>query len=293
MFSTWVRFFVAWFVPSRNRLKNHRAKAASVVREVKKRNARSAKEGEDDTDEESLLCWMLENGSPEETTVTEMAKQQLIMTLAGVHTTSTNTSIFLFKLCEHPEWVSVFRQEIEDVKRQTGDSSRTDIRHWHRQLERMDSFLLECFRVHPPIVLSPQRVALQAFTLKDGTHIPKGCRIAFANAEHQMDPEVTPDPHTFDPMRAYRRRHSAADQYDRNQTVLTDLSNNLTFGYGNQACRGRFLGVAEIKMLLARLIAELNFKYPEGKSMLVIMSADGNVFVDPTATLMMKRRRTL
>lgn len=84
-------------------------------------------------------------------------------------------------------------------------------------------------------VVSPQRVALQDYTLKDGTQIPKGCRIAFANSEHQMDPEVTPDPLNFDPMRSYRKRHSSENEYDKNQAVLTDMNNNLTFGYGSQA----------------------------------------------------------
>lgn len=134
-------------------------------------------------------------------------------------------------------------------------------------------------------------MALQPYTLKDGTHIPKGCRIAFANGDHQMDPEITPDPFTFDPMRSYRKRQSSRLQHDRNQAVLTDLNNNLTFGYGNQACPGRFLGVAEVKFLLARLLTEFDFKYPEGKSMPRTLHADENVFPEPSAKLMMRKRR--
>lgn len=140
-------------------------------------------------------------------------------------------------------------------------------------------------------IVSPQRVALSAYTLKDGTHIPKGCRIAFTNAEHQMDPAITPDPFTFDPMRSYHRRYSSPDQHDRHQAVLTDVDNNLTFGYGNQACPGRFLGVAEIKMLVARLLTEFEFMYPEGKSMPRTLGADENVFMDPSARLLMRKRK--
>lgn len=139
--------------------------------------------------------------------------------------------------------------------------------------------------------MSPQRVALSAYTLKDGTHIPKECRIAFTNAEHQMDPAVTPDPLTFDPMRSYRKRYSSPDQYDKHQAMPTNVDNNLTFGYGNQACPGRFLGVAEIQMLLARLLTEFDFKYPEGKSMPRTMGVDENVFLDPSARLLMRKRK--
>ncbi|KAI1309821.1 cytochrome P450 [Xylaria venustula] len=294
MFPTWMRPFVARLVPARNRLKSHRAKAEEVVGEKMKKHyewMEKKKNGENPEYEETLLDWMIEEASPEEASVAEMANRQLIMTLASVHTTSTNTSIFLFELCEHPEWFSLLREEIDEVNKQTGDASRTDIRRWHRHLDRMDSFLLECFRIHPPILLSPQRVALEPYTLKDGTHIPKGCRIAFANGDHQMDPEITEDPFTFDPMRSYRKRQTSTLQHDRNQAVLTDLNNNLTFGYGNQACPGRFLGVAEVKFLLARLLTEFDFKYPEGKSMPNTLHADENVFPEPSAKLMMRKRR--
>lgn len=133
-------------------------------------------------------------------------------------------------------------------------------------------------------------MALSACTLKDGTHIPQGCRIAFTSAEHQMDPNITPDPFTFDPMRSYRKRHASPEQHNRHQAALADIDDNLTFGYGSQACPGRFLAVAEIKMLLARFLTEFDFKYPPGKSLPKTMSGDENVFLDPSAKLLMKKR---
>ncbi|POS70322.1 hypothetical protein DHEL01_v211284 [Diaporthe helianthi] len=295
MFPTWMRPVIAAILPSRYRLRRCRDKAEEVMgaRMKKHFDAQRAKQrGElvDDEADETLVDWMLDNGTEQETTLAEMANRQCTMTLASIHTTSTNTATFLFELCEHPEWFPVIREEIDQVKEQMGDEE-IDYRRWHSRLEKMDSFLMECFRMHPPILLNPQRVALSAYTLKDGTHIPEGARVAFASAEHQMDPAVTPDPLTFDPMRSYRKRYSSPDQQDRHQAVLTDIDNNLTFGYGNQACPGRFLGVAEIKMLVARLLTEFDFKYPEGKSMPRTLSADENVFLDPKATLMMRKRK--
>ncbi len=155
MFPTWMRFVVAQFLPSRHRLKHHREKAVEVVGAKMKRHydALPRKErGETVEDEDTLVDWMLENGSKEETTVTEMANRQLAMTLASIHTTSTNTANFLFELCAHPEWFPVLREEIDKVGKETGNASEVDIRRWHPQLEKMDSFLLECFRVHPPIL---------------------------------------------------------------------------------------------------------------------------------------------
>jgi cytochrome P450 len=235
---------------------------------------------------------MMDNATPEEKELHEMANLKLILTLASINTTSTNASAFLYELCAHPEWFPVLREEIEQVnqKTQASDKKQLDIRRWHPQLEKMDSFLLECFRIRPLILLIPQRVALQSYTLKDGTHIPKGCRIGFANGAHQNHPNTTPNPETFDPMRSYNKRQTSEEEYNRHQASLTDINDNLGFGYGNQACPGRFLGVAEIKMLLARLISEFDFKYPEGKSLPRTLTADENLFLEPGAKLMMRRR---
>ncbi|CAJ2504889.1 Uu.00g122830.m01.CDS01 [Anthostomella pinea] len=215
------------------------------------------------------------------------------MSLASIHTTSSNTASFLFELCAHPEWFPILRDEIEEVGKQTGNASEVGIKR------------------------EPAKSGTAAVYLKDETHIPKGCRIAFASTEHQMDPDVIPDPFTFDPKRSYRRRQESPAYHDRNLAALTDINNHLTFGYGSQAisdsfmvpdplcpssgsknrlfapltCLGKFLGVAEINQLLSRLITEFDFKYPEGKSMPKTMCADKDVSMDPGAKLIMRKRK--
>ncbi|KAI0479498.1 cytochrome P450 [Xylariaceae sp. FL0804] len=265
----------------------------------KKQEEENEKEEEEqeEQEEQALMDWMLDNGSSGEVEVGEMANRLLLMALASTHTTSQSAANFLFELCAHPEWFPALRGEIDEVNRAAAeaeaeaDDGGVDLKMRQRRLERVDSFLLECFRVHPLNLLSPQRVVLQPYTLEDGTHIPKGCRIAFANSVHQMDPAVTPDPERFDPMRSYRRRQTSPEESLKSQAVLTDVNHNLTFGYGSQACPGRFFGVAEIKILVSRLIADFDFKYPEGKSMPKGLTADENVFIDPSAKLMMRRRK--
>lgn len=155
MFPTWLRPVIAAVLPSRYRLRKCRDKAEEVMAAKMKKHfdALQAKErGETVNDEdETLVDWMIDNGTEEETTVVEMANRQCTMTLASIHTTSTNTSTLLFELCEHPEWFSVLREEIDEVRKQMGEEE-LDYRRWHTKLEKMDSFLLECFRIHPPIL---------------------------------------------------------------------------------------------------------------------------------------------
>lgn len=134
-------------------------------------------------------------------------------------------------------------------------------------------------------------MAMEPFTLRDGTHVPAGTRLAFANFEHQMDPAVVPNPQEFDPMRNYRKRYSSPDQRNKHLAGQTHPS-NLAFGYGNQACAGRQFAVAEIKLIMACFLHEFDFKFPEGKGQPRNMHINENVFADPTATVMMRRRGT-
>jgi len=135
--------------------------------------------------------------------------------------------------------------------------------------------------------VSPQRLAIVSITLKDGTHIPAGTRIACANAD--ILSASLPDSLTFDPMRSYRKRHST-NQLNKHQAGQPD-TDNLHFGYGKQACPGRHFAVGEIKMILVKMLSEFEFKYPEGKTRPRNFFADENVFVDPRARLMMRKRR--
>lgn len=124
-------------------------------------------------------------------------------------------------------------------------------------------------------------------TLKDGTHIPAGTRVTCANADILND--NTPSPSSFDPMRAYRKRYQSGE-LNKHQAGQTEKE-NLHFGYGKQACPGRFFAVGEIKLVLVRLLNEFDFKYPSGKSRPRNFFADENVFPDPRARLLMRKKR--
>lgn len=98
-------------------------------------------------------------------------------------------------------------------------------------------------------------------------------------------------PERFDPLRSYRKRHA---DYDKNKYRFTAGQTNaasLSFGYGSQACPGRYFAVAEIKLVLMRLLLDFEFRHPDGKTRPQTMYADENVFMDPGAKLMMRTRK--
>lgn len=297
MFPRWTLPFIAHFIPARYRVKKHLKKASEFMRQSVQKSPKSllrGEHGEPAEDETVLLSWMMENGTERETAIPEMAARQCILAVASVHTTAGNATNIIFDLCAHPEWFPVLREEIDHVTQELGklgEKKDVDTRLWLSRLEKLDSFIIESQRLNPVMLVHPQRVAMEPLTLNDGTRIPAGTHVGWAHHHHVMDPAITPNPEVFDPLRSYRKRHSSPEEMNKHLAGQTE-PNRLSFGYGKQACPGRFFAVDEIKTLLVRLLSNYNFKYPQGKNRPKPRYANENVFVDPTARLMMKRKST-
>ncbi|KAI0161016.1 cytochrome P450 [Hypoxylon sp. FL1284] len=298
MFPPWTHHLIAHLVPARYRLLRHLRVAQDIVSKSMREYAESQEKGQDKDGDDPLLYWMMDNAMENEKPISEMSARQAILSLASIHTTSMNAANMLLDLCNNPECVEDLREEIAEVSNDVGEldelgEKKPDmiVRQWLPRLEKLDSFLVESQRMNPVILLNPQRVANQSFTFKDGTHIAAGTRLTFCNYAHQHDPAVTPNPEAFDPMRSYRKRHSAPEHM--NKYISTQLGDtNLTFGYGNQACPGRYFAVAEIKMIMVRLLSEFEFKFFDGQSRPKSRYADENVYPDPDAKILMRRRRS-
>ena len=132
------------------------------------------------------------------------------------------------------------------------------------------------------------RIATSHLTLSDGVKLPKGTHIAVAAAPIMMDASVVPDPNTFDPFRWYHKREDPTET-NKHQFAVTS-KDYLHFGHGKFSCPGRFFAANEIKMLLSHLLLEYEFKYPEGKGRPKNMTADENIYPDPSARLLIRKR---
>jgi cytochrome P450 len=127
---------------------------------------------------------------------------------------------------------------------------------------------------------------MQPLTLRDGTFLPKGTHVAFAAADILSDESKIKNPETFDAYRSYRSRNSASPHI-----LGQNDKDHLAFGNGKQACPGRLFAVAEIKTVFARLLLEYDFKYPEGKGRPENLHVNEMVVVNPTAKLMIRKKR--
>ncbi|CAE7033980.1 hypothetical protein PTNB85_03757 [Pyrenophora teres f. teres] len=291
-FPNWLRPVVAPLIPNRWRLRQCVEKGKKIVgSQIKMRQDAIASNM---PPEDTLLGWMLDNGTDVEIELTRITHMQLLLMLASIHITTMTAANFLFDLCTHVEWMPVLRKEIEDVIAEYGPvGSRPDIpaRVWLSKLEKMDSFLVESQRLEPATQLKPMRAVLQDVTLKDGTRLPRGTLIAWTGHQHVHDPAVNPDPYVFDPMRSYRKRY-ANDKAEYNKYVAgqNELT-NLAFGYGNQACPGRYFAVNEIKLMLSRLVMECEWKLPNGTTRPQSYGIEENYFLQPHCKIMMRSRK--
>ncbi|KAI1337313.1 cytochrome P450 [Xylariaceae sp. FL0016] len=289
---SWLHPLIARLLPSRRRMKKKLDLAAQILAPTMDSMSRQG-ETDGQSENETLLQWMMDHGNTQETRLHEMATRSCLLMLASIHSTTMAVTHVLFDLCSHPEWFEELRDEIRDTSHKLGPMDANDIvPRWLSSLEKMDSLLVESQRLHPPIILSPQREALAPITLHDGTHIPQGCRVAFAASCYPDASHSTSDAERFDPMRSYRKRHAAAHQ--RNRHLAGQISpDNLVFGYGRFACPGRAFAVTEVKMILVDLLSSCEFKLPDGVQGLECRSADEIVYPIPEARIVMRRREKL
>lgn len=215
-----------------------------------------------------------------------LAKQQLILIFLAVHTTSTTvTNVYvaefkrfawirsglirtysLYTLAASPEYMEPLREEVRQAIAENGGaiSSRA-----LEQMVKLDSYMKETSRFYSGIV-NFQRKVVHGFTLSNGQYIPPGVIIEAPSHAIYMDdanfPRDSPPAEVFDGFRYYKLRQSGlVTDHARNLFVTTN-EHNLGFGYGKHACPGRFFAANEIKMLLARLLLDYDFKN-EGDSM--------------------------
>jgi len=100
---------------------------------------------------------------------------------------------------------------------------------------------------------------------------------------------------TFDPYRFHRLRngedkdpigYKTTEQYQ----FVTVTKENLSFGFGRNAFPGRFFAANEIKLILARLLMEFDFKLPAGETERFKNLAIANsIMPDPNKKVLMRR----
>ncbi len=300
----WSRPYVQWFLSDCARIRQQVKRAEEIIEPViaKRLEAMAlAKKGLAEMPEDAIV-WMHQTATGKGKEY-HAAHIQLSLSMASVHTTSDLFSNILFQLCRHPEWIEPLLKEAQDVRVEGGwektslyrmklaDSLmketqrlkplgvRASSRHRHRPLE-CSSYP----RLTSGIVLS-HRYTHDDVTLSDGTFIPKGAIIG-TNMSRMWDPEVYPNPDEWQPDRFLKLREEPGKEHS-SQFVTTTME-SLGFGIGSHACPGRFFASSKVKLLLAYVLENYEFKRADTGKDAVPMFLE--IVTNPKAKLLVRRK---
>ncbi|RHZ63614.1 cytochrome P450 [Aspergillus thermomutatus] len=285
-FPKWMHPVVGHLLPSYWAIHSNLRTAKRIISPmVRQRRAEEAKGNPDYEKPNDLLQWMMDGANENDGQPDKLAHRQLLLSLASIHTTTMAAAHCFYDLCQHPEYFEPLREEINDVITQDGGWKKTTL----NKMRKLDSFLKESQRINPPSLLAFNRIVSEDLTLSDGTLLPKGTHFSMPSAAILQDPSVEPDANHFDGFRYYKKRLNP-EEANKHQFAMTD-NNNLHFGHGKFSCPGRFFASNEIKIIMAHLLTDFEFKYPPGASRPRNLTADENLYPDPSARLLMRRRR--
>ncbi|OGM49497.1 hypothetical protein ABOM_001720 [Aspergillus bombycis] len=176
---------------------------------------------------------------------------------ASVHQTVSITMWTIFQLALRPEYQDLIRREIHDLTVRDSASpipiSELDMRTL-RKASCTDSFIREVLRMKGDAV-NLVRMARKDVQMGDYI-IPKGSLVLPLVSLSNRSPRYNEgDPKKFDGMR----------WVDKQKAASTTDPGHLSFGLGRWACPGRFLAVAEIKLAIFALLADMRLELVDGR----------------------------
>ncbi|KUJ14117.1 cytochrome P450 [Mollisia scopiformis] len=238
----------------------------------------------------------------------KVVKRLMTVNFAAIHTSTFTATNIIFDLLSSPnaaENIQEIREEMLHVLSEHGGK-------WDKnavaQLVKTDSAVRESLRISTfmshgmdRMVVSPDGV-----TMQDGLHLPAGSRIATSTFAIHHDDDIYENSRTYDPFRFSRIRETATmtkttqgnggEQKDftkllesKNLSTVTTSDTFLSFGHGRHACPGRFFAATEMKLLLACIILNYEFKALEARPPNQYIG--GAILPPMQATISIKRRQ--
>ncbi|PYI00108.1 cytochrome P450 [Aspergillus ellipticus CBS 707.79] len=239
----------------------------------------------------TLVQWVWDNSEEEMKTDDYQSKLQILATVPTIYTVAFGVAQCIFDLATRPEYLPMLREEYQSVLQAANGNLTKDS---FSKMVKLDSFMKESQRLNPLTMVSFERKVLEPLTLPDGTRLPAGAHLAAPSFHIARDPEYFEDPNEFDGLRflkLHRDQISSGSLKDqsKHQYVSVDET-SLHFGYGRQACPGRWYAAVEIKLLLGSLIMDYDLRLEDAKGGRPTSKVD-NMFIYPDPTKMVALRK--
>nr|ULA45396.1 cytochrome P450 monooxygenase NecE [Nectria sp. HLS206] len=271
----WItRPFAAWRMPALRKIRQHREEAKELLKPViDKRLADMEKP--DFKPPPDLIQLVLDGTKGKGRSLDYQINAQIGTGRASLFTTGVTISHLMYDLTTHPEFIEPLREEVLSLG--NVKMNRANV----AKLEKMDSFIRECQRWNKFLLVGTIRKVLKPLELSDGTVLPKGALLGLNTHDAVFKYTTLDDPEVFDGLRFYKLRSQPGSE-NKFQAVAPG-PDHLVFGYGPQACPGRFFAVHEAKVVLSRILSRYEFKLrkpvdsPMARAIGIMTQADASV----------------
>ncbi|KAI5837190.1 cytochrome P450 [Morchella snyderi] len=197
--------------------------------------------------------WVLD-AAPDDTSLHNLCYRILYIGMSGIHITALGVINALYELASCPESQNLIKEEVEQILSKTGGWTKQAL----TKMQKLDSALKETHRMHSVTSATMMRQAQKQYTLCDGTCLPKGQWVVVPAQSIHYSPEYHNNPKEFDPFRFCRKREEAG--HEMQHQLVSPERGFMTWGHGKHGCPGRFFAATQMKVLLAYIISNYEFK---------------------------------
>ncbi|KAF2132279.1 cytochrome P450 [Dothidotthia symphoricarpi CBS 119687] len=150
--------------------------------------------------------------------------------IAGALTIAAPMQTFCLAMTHYPQYLPMLHEELDRV---CGD--RLPVQGDRPNLPFLRAIIRECMRWRPPVPTGIPHYLSQDDEY-NGYHIPKGSTIHPLEWAIARDPDMFPDPETFNPLRWIKPEYPS---YREPLTQYPTIINSTQFGYGRRLCQGQ------------------------------------------------------
>ncbi|KAI4703355.1 hypothetical protein J4E81_002233 [Alternaria sp. BMP 2799] len=200
--------------------------------------------------------------------------------IAGALTIAAPMQTFCLAMTHYPQFLPMLHEELDRV---CGDRMpRSEDRP---NLPFLRAIIRECIRWRPPVPTGIPHYLIQDDEY-NGYHIPKGSTIHPLEWAISRDPDLYPDPETFNPLRWIKPEYPT---YQEPLSQYPTIINSTQFGYGRRTCTGQAVADEDLLIGIGAIAWLFDIKKTSGDSIIMPamspMRAEHTIGMNDKATM--------
>ncbi|XP_060535691.1 cytochrome P450 6a2-like [Cylas formicarius] len=174
-------------------------------------------------------------------TMNDLAASMFVIFAGGFETSATTTTFMLYELARNQDVQNKIREEIRNIVRNDPEGKLTyeGLQEMHYTQKCID----ESLRMYPPSGLLLRKCTKTYKVPDSDAIIEKGTQVFVPVMAVQRDPDIYPDPDTFNP-----------ENFSEENKAKREQISWMPFGEGPRQCIGLRFGYMQVKIALAALL---------------------------------------